>query len=153
MHSPFKHQLPLKKSLNEFLRSQDVEGKRLNIFKSKGLQGTKEGQFSRSSEGLATEDIAYHTLANENTSLPSITSGYAHQCYLNVKVPPQMQGTTSSGMSNPRSYKIRNNFKCLRPSASKQVKRSTRSCNLTIPSMYQKTSQIQQHSPSSTLWR
>jgi hypothetical protein len=30
--------LPLKNNLKEFLSSWDVEGKRLNIFKSKGLQ-------------------------------------------------------------------------------------------------------------------
>jgi hypothetical protein len=50
-HSPFKYQLPLKKNLKEFLSSwDDVKGKRLNIFKSKGLQRPTEGQFSRSSE-------------------------------------------------------------------------------------------------------
>jgi hypothetical protein len=45
-----RNQLPLKKNLKEFLSSWDVEGKRLNIFKSKSLQRPTEVQFSRSSE-------------------------------------------------------------------------------------------------------
>jgi hypothetical protein len=49
-HRLLKHQLPLKKNLKEFLSSWDVEGKRLNIFKSKSLQRPTEVQFSRSSE-------------------------------------------------------------------------------------------------------
>jgi hypothetical protein len=93
--------------------------------------------------------------------------------WLSSPVLPECQGSPASWRAtDARNYKLRNEqqhcpfasmepeileatryFKCLRPSASKQVKRSTRSCNLTIPSMYQKTSQIQQHSPSSTLWR
>jgi hypothetical protein len=72
-HSPFKHQLPLKKNLNEFFSSRDVEGKRLNIFKSKGPTETHRRAVLKILRGLATEDIAYHTLANENMSLPSIS--------------------------------------------------------------------------------
>jgi len=72
-HSPFKHQLPLKKNLNEFLSSRDVEGKRPNIFKSKGPTETHRRAVLKILRGLATEVIAYHTLANENMSLPSIS--------------------------------------------------------------------------------
>ncbi len=113
--------------------------------------------------GLATEDIAYisYTCKWEHVSslyIPIVSKiSYPHQCYLNVKVAlhheePLMQETTGSGMSNPfasiepeiqeatRSEITSNETKCFQ-----QVKRSTRSCNLTIPSMYQKTSQIQQH--------
>lgn len=105
-HSPFKQQLPLKKNLNEFLSSRDVEGKRRNIFKSKGAY--RDPQKGSSQDPQRTSNWGHcisYTCKWEHVSSLYIPIGYPHWCYLNVKVPlhheePQMQETTSSGMSS-----------------------------------------------------
>lgn len=92
-HSPFKHQLPLKKNLNEFLSSRDVEGKRLNIFKSKVPTETHRRAVLKILRGLATEVIAYHTLANENMSQLVIP---LYPNWLSSLVLPESQGSPAS---------------------------------------------------------
>ncbi len=129
-HSPFKHQLPLKNNLKKFLSSWDVEGKRLNICKSKGLQRPTQTGSSQDPQRTSNWRTLHIVHLQMRTCLFPLylycKMGYPHQCYLNVKVPlhheePQMQETTSSqewaasslcinGARDPRSYKIRNNF-------------------------------------------